>query len=95
MSVPVMSTHSRPDASVPAWRLALLYAASDGVPGRSLRVALVVGTVLCLINQGDALLGGEVNWAKAALTYVVPYLVSTYGAVSFRMDLRGRACLDR
>ncbi len=50
MSVPVMSTHSRPDASVPTWRLALLHAASDGVPGRSLRVALVVGTALCLIN---------------------------------------------
>ncbi len=92
-----MSTHSPPpDASVPAWRLALLYAASDGVPGRSLRVALVVGTVLCLINQGDALLGdGTMNWAKAALTYVVPYLVSTYGAVSFRMGLRGRARPDR
>lgn len=65
------------------------------MPGRSLRVALVVGMALCLINQGDALFGGEVNWAKAGLTYVVPYLVSTYGAVSFRMGLHGRACPDR
>ncbi len=87
-----MSTHSPPpDASVPAWRLALLYAASDGVPGHSLRVALVVGTVLCLVNQGDALFGdGAVNWAKAGLTYVVPYMVSTSGAVPFRLGLRGR-----
>ncbi|MDB6105156.1 MAG: hypothetical protein JWO52_5155, partial [Gammaproteobacteria bacterium] len=28
---------------------------SDGVPKRSLLVAIVVGTVLNLINQGDAL----------------------------------------
>jgi len=32
-------------------------AISDGVPRRSLYVALVVGTVLNLINQGDAFLG--------------------------------------
>ena len=95
MSAPGARAHGPPSAPVPAWRLALLYAASDGVPGRSLRVALVVGTALCLINQGDALFGGgAVNWAKAGLTYVVPYMVSTYGAVSFRMGLRGRAHPD-
>ena len=48
----------------------------------SLVVAVVVGSILNLINQGDALLGEEpvVLW-KLGLTYVVPYLVSTYGAV--------------
>jgi len=46
-----------------------------------------VGTVLNLINQGDALFGaGSVNWLKAALTYVVPYCVSTYGAMSYRLS---------
>ena len=56
------------------------------MPRRSLWVALVVGTVLNLINQGDALFGGgPVNLAKLALTYVVPYCVATYGAVSFRL----------
>lgn len=49
-------------------------------------VALVVGTVLNLINQGDALVAGQrLDIAKLALTYVVPYIVGTYGAVSFRM----------
>ena len=39
------------------WKLACRCATSDGVPRRSLYVALIVGTVLNLINQGDALLG--------------------------------------
>ena len=59
---------------------------SDGVPRRSLFVALVVGTVLNLINQGDALLGETpINWLKIILTYLVPYAVCTYGAVSFQL----------
>jgi hypothetical protein len=46
---------------------------TDGVPRRSLVVALIVGTVLNLINQGEALLGeGHVNLAKIILTFVVP-----------------------
>jgi hypothetical protein len=36
------------------WKRACVYAVSDGLPRRSLYVALVVGTVLNLINQGDA-----------------------------------------
>ena len=64
------------------------YALSDGIPMRSLCVALVVGTILNLINQGDALIGpAAVNWFKIVLTYMVPYLVSTYGAVSYRLSL--------
>ena len=67
-------------------KLAWQFALSDGVPRRSLYVALIVGTILNLINQGDAILaGGAINWAKIVLTYAVPYLVSTYGAVSYRL----------
>ena len=56
---------------------------SDGVPRRSLFVALVVGVILNLINQGDALFaGGHLNFVKLALTFAVPYCVATYGAVS-------------
>jgi hypothetical protein len=69
-----------------SWKLVWLYAISDGVPRRSLWVALVVGTILNLINQGDVLLSGQRgDFTKLTLTYVVPYLVSTYGAVSFRL----------
>ena len=63
------------------WRLAT----SDGVARRALLVAVVVGTILNLINQGDALFGGgAVHYGKLALTYIVPFIVSTHGAVSAR-----------
>ena len=69
------------------WKLAYRYAIGQGVPRRSLWVAVVVGTLLNLINQGDRLLAGQsLDLLKLALTYVVPYFVSTYGAVSFRLQ---------
>jgi hypothetical protein len=56
-----------------------------GVPQRAVVVALIVGTTLNLINQGEAIFGGgHVNWAKLALTYTVPFLVSAHGALSAR-----------
>jgi hypothetical protein len=47
---------------------------------RSIVVALVVGTALNL-NQGPEMLAGAgpVIW-KLALTYVVPFLVASYGS---------------
>ena len=68
-------------------RRAIHCSLSEGVPFRSACVALVVGTILNLINQGDALFGTtSINWIKVFLTYLVPYAVSTYGAVSYRMS---------
>ncbi len=59
---------------------------SGGVPRRSLAVAAIVGTILNLINQGDALLAAQsLNIPKLLLTYLVPYCVATYGAVSFQL----------
>jgi hypothetical protein len=67
--------------------LAIHYSLSDGIPRRSICVALIVGTVLNLINQGDAIFGAKaVDWLKIVLTYMVPYAVSTYGAVSYRLS---------
>jgi hypothetical protein len=61
------------------------------VPRRSLLVALIVGTLLNVINQGDALLTGtHVNVWKLVLTYVVPYCVATYGAASYRLRVDAR-----
>jgi hypothetical protein len=68
------------------WKRACVCAVSDGLPRRSLDVALVVGTVLNVINQGDALIGaGSIDWLKVVLTYSVPYAVCTYGAVTARL----------
>ena len=73
-----------------AWKLAISLAFSDGIPRRALYVALLVGTVLNLINQGDALVSGKpLDWLKLALTFLVPYCVSTHGAVTAK--LAGRA----
>ena len=48
---------------------------------QSFIAALVVGTILCLINQGDALFAGkEINIYKLVLTYMVPFLVASYGS---------------
>jgi hypothetical protein len=78
------------DGAMSTFKLACACAVADGVPRRSLYVALIVGTLLNLINQGDALLGlASVNWLKMTLTYCVPYAVCTYGAVS--QELRARA----
>ncbi len=61
----------------------LQLAFTPSIVKRSLIVALVVGTVLNLINQGDVMTGSaSFNLFKCLLTYVVPYCVSTYGAVS-------------
>lgn len=54
------------------------------VLARSLRASLVVGTVLTALNQGDLLLVGTFPaalWWKIPLTYLVPFLVATYGAL--------------
>ncbi len=65
---------------------------TEGVPKRAFVVALIVGTALNLINQGDAILGeGRVNAAKLVLTFLVPYVVSTYGAVSYRLGVERHA----
>ena len=69
--------HSTPIAKSP-----LAVAFSGPVLRRSLAIALIVGTVLNLINQGDYVMDGQVNWLKLALTYCVPFCVSTYGAYS-------------
>jgi hypothetical protein len=51
---------------------------------RALITALIVGTVLTAINQGDRILAGDVSaivLLKMALTYCVPFIVSTSGAL--------------
>lgn len=66
---------------VRAW---LSIAVRRDVVMRALRVAVVVGTVLVCINQGDILLRGDLSVgiaAKILLTYCVPYAVSTFANV--------------
>ena len=45
------------------------------------RVALLVGALLNLINQGGRFWAGvEIDWLNVLLNYLVPYCVATYSA---------------
>ena len=70
-----------------AWRLTL----EGRSTRRSLAVALIVGTALNAINQGPEMIHGHrpVLW-KLALTYLVPFLVASYGSfAAFRGSGQG------
>lgn len=50
---------------------------------RSLLTMLIVGSILNVINQGDAFVrSGTIDWWKLLLTYCVPFCVATFGAYS-------------
>ncbi len=57
---------------------------------RAVFVATVVGTLLCLINQWQAIVVGSIpiDWLKIVLTYLVPYGVSSYSTVASAKDCR-------
>lgn len=60
---------------------------------RALLTALVVGTVLTGINQSGTLMSGDataITGLRIALTYCVPYCVSTYGGVAMALGGRHR-----
>ncbi len=51
------------------------------IMGSALKVSMVVGTLLNVINNGDHFLTHHtVNLWQAALNFVVPYCVSSYSA---------------
>lgn len=48
---------------------------------RSVTVAMIIGTVLNLINQGPEIFSGHWPiWWKLVLTYFVPFAVASYGS---------------
>lgn len=52
----------------------------------ALRVALVVGTVLNAINQGENILAvSNIDWFHLLLNYLVPYCVASYSAARNQM----------
>jgi hypothetical protein len=51
---------------------------------RCIAAALIVGTILFLINQADVVFGGRATtstWIKIGLSYLVPFIVANYGIV--------------
>ena len=56
-----------------------------------IKIALVVGIVLNVINQGDRFLNmnlDQINWIKFALTFLVPFLVATYASLVTKFQFR-------
>lgn len=63
------------------WGDAVRLALAWPIAKRSMLVTVVVGSILNLINQGDALFyGSPIELWKIGLTYCVPFCVATFGA---------------
>ena len=82
MTTPEMSSLA------PAWstrREALHVVAHRPHLRATVRISLIVGTILFVINQLDVVLSGHATtstWVKAAITYVVPFCVSNLGILT-------------
>ena len=69
------------------WEMAIC----DGTPKKAFITACIVGTILIAINHGDLVMAGTVPpVAKVALTYLVPYCVTTWGAITGKLALLNR-----
>jgi hypothetical protein len=72
----------------------LVLATSRSVVRRATLVALIVGSILVIINHGDAIVRGDLSTGRLlriVLTVSVPYCVSTYSSVSaLRASARAR-----
>lgn len=56
---------------------------------KAIKIALIVGIILNLINQGDKifiLAFEEINYYKFFLTFIVPFSVSMYTAITMKLS---------
>lgn len=54
----------------------------------ALKIGLVVGTLLNLVNQGAVVLqGATIEWGHVILNYIVPYCVASYSAARNELEL--------
>ncbi|MDR9468970.1 nitrate/nitrite transporter NrtS [Marinospirillum sp.] len=59
------------------------------VVGNSIKIALVVGIILNLINQGSVLWGdASPSWPHFFMNFLVPFCVATYSAVKNEISHR-------
>lgn len=80
-----MPPNSTPGAAEPGDRLSppsiLALMVSRRIAWSALKVSLVVGTVLNVVNNGERLMAqGSVSLWQVAMNFVVPYCVSSYSA---------------
>lgn len=73
---------SSPSLTWSTWREALRVVAYRPHLVRTVRIALIVGTLLFAINQLDVVVRGQATawvWFKTGLTFIVPFCVSNLG----------------
>jgi len=66
-------------------------AVTPAVVRRALKISLIVGTTLNLINQGEMLISLDIEHLhilKLLLTYAVPYGVTTYTAAALQLEFQ-------
>lgn len=66
------------------WRFALTTCRERANLRKTARIALVVGSILTLINQADVIAGGDATWltaVKVPLNFLVPFVVSNLGVI--------------
>jgi hypothetical protein len=90
----LVATHTPSELSrASRWQAVLTWlrlAAHPATVRCALFTAALVGFVLIMINHGDAILRGELDYArivKMLLSLAVPYIVSTVSSVSTRREL--------
>lgn len=69
-------------------QLILTIASSKELITRALKIAFVVGIILNIINQGDTIFAlqiEKISFLKMMLTFIVPFCVSMYTAVSMKI----------
>ncbi len=58
---------------------------------KSIKVSLVVGTILSLVNQGDAILNNTLSLQDALrifFNFLIPLLVSTYSRLALLKEMK-------
>lgn len=73
------------------WREAARIVLAPANLRRTVRVALVVGSILFAINQLDLVVGGKATaavWIKGAVTFLVPFCVVNIGVLTATRRLR-------
>jgi hypothetical protein len=69
-------------------KLILSIASSETLISRAIKIAFVVGIILNLINQGEKLIIFNfegINYFKFFLTFLVPFCVSMYTAITMKL----------
>jgi hypothetical protein len=75
-------------AAIPTWSTWREAVGVETLPRHlrsTVRIALIVGTVLFAINQLDVVLYGDATmatWVKTIVTYLVPFVISNLGVLT-------------